>query len=64
MSELPTVEIVNPASPSGFTRINESDFDPTVHRRFGESRGEPSEAVPEDPNTPERKKRGRPFKVV
>lgn len=26
--EIETVEIVNPDAPSGFTRINKSDFDP------------------------------------
>jgi len=29
--ELPTVEIVNDKAKSGFTRINEADFDPDVH---------------------------------
>ena len=31
MSELETVEIVNEAAPSGFTRINASDFDAEKH---------------------------------
>lgn len=33
--ELPTVCIVNPAAKSGFTRINESDFDPDRHVIYG-----------------------------
>ncbi|MEN9060010.1 hypothetical protein [Ponticoccus litoralis] len=37
MPGLPTVEIVNEASPSGFTRINEADFDTsTMTLREGE----------------------------
>ena len=32
--ELPTVEIVNEAAKSGFTRINETDFDPKVHTLY------------------------------
>lgn len=35
MSELPTVEIVNEAAASGFTRINEADFDPAIHKLYG-----------------------------
>lgn len=33
--ELPTVEIVNPNAKSGFTRINETDFNPDVHTLYG-----------------------------
>lgn len=32
--ELPTVEIVNDKAKSGFTRINEADFDPDVHTLY------------------------------
>lgn len=33
--ELPTVEIVNPSAKSGFTRINQTDFNPDVHALYG-----------------------------
>ena len=36
MSELPTVEIANADAPSGFTRINASDYDPSKHTLYGE----------------------------
>jgi hypothetical protein len=36
--ELETVEIVNPAAPSGFTRINKSDFDPATMQLVGEAK--------------------------
>ena len=35
--ELPTVCIKNLDAKSGFTRINESDFDPNKHELFGEA---------------------------
>ena len=41
---LPTVCIVNPAAKSGFTRINETDFDPSVHVLFDEAAGKPAPA--------------------
>ena len=41
MSEIETIEIVNDNAPSGFTRINLCDFDPKVHKPFGESRPDP-----------------------
>ena len=44
--EIETIEIVNPAAPSGFTRINKSDFDPETMQVWGE----------------EKPKRGRPRK--
>lgn len=47
--ELPTVCVVNPSAKSGFTRINESDFDPKVHSIYGEAPApavEPVEPVP------------------
>lgn len=47
MAEIETVEIVNEAAPSGFTRINKDDFDPATMRLRGD----------EAP-----KKRGRPAK--
>jgi hypothetical protein len=33
-----TVKIANDASPSGFTIINKSDFDPKVHTLHGEDK--------------------------
>lgn len=37
MAELETIEIVNKDSKSGFTRINVSDFDPKVHKPYGDA---------------------------
>lgn len=42
--QLPTVCIVNANAKSGFTRINESDFDPAIHALFDEAAGKPVEA--------------------
>lgn len=64
MSEIETVEIVNENAKSGFTRINKSDFDPKVHRLYGESRSAPV-SLPDRLSTPteEKKKPGRPRKA-
>ena len=35
MPALPTVRIVNPKKDGDYLIINESDFDPAVHRLFG-----------------------------
>jgi len=45
--ELPTVCIVNDKAKSGFTRINETDFDPTTHKAYGAAEPK-AEAVPAD----------------
>lgn len=34
MPTIPTIKIVNPASPTGTTTINECDFDPEKHTVF------------------------------
>ena len=35
MAQVKTVQIVSPAK-SGYTIINEADFDPKLHTKFGE----------------------------
>lgn len=43
--DLPTVCIVNEKAKSGFTRINETDFDPAVHVLFDVATGQPVQAA-------------------
>ena len=40
MSAIPTVKIVSGAK-AGYTTINESDFDESVHRLYGSNEPEP-----------------------
>jgi hypothetical protein len=37
METLPTIQIVNKNAPNGFMLINESDFDASIHTKFGET---------------------------
>jgi hypothetical protein len=45
--ELPTVCIVNDNAKSGFTRINEADFDPAMHKVYGAAELK-AEGIPAD----------------
>jgi hypothetical protein len=37
METLPTIQVVNKDAPNGFMIINESDFDASIHTKFGET---------------------------
>lgn len=43
MATLPTVRVKDPSTPGGFLTLNESDFNPAVHKLFG---------VPDEPPPP------------
>ena len=38
MTQLSTVKVINEAAKNGFMIINESDFDPEIHAKFGEKK--------------------------
>lgn len=44
MAQIPTVAIVNDAANSGYSIINEADFDPKHHKLYGEQ--EPAATIP------------------
>ncbi|ASY62520.1 hypothetical protein SJ05684_c10630 [Sinorhizobium sojae CCBAU 05684] len=48
-NQIPTVKIADPRKPGDYAIINESDFDPAVHKRWGEAKAEASTAeIPAD----------------
>ncbi|HEX7048650.1 MAG TPA: hypothetical protein VF188_00440 [Longimicrobiales bacterium] len=61
--QIPTVKIVDPSKPDDYVIINEADFDPAVHRRWGEQESQP-EALGKDETAPDAPaaRRGRPRK--
>jgi hypothetical protein len=55
MSEIPTIQVHWPGKGKEIFRINESDFDPEIHKRLTEKEEAKAEAAAEEPAEPKGK---------